>query len=140
MRGYLLLLTLKARVASKKQLVIPRLEQQAPVIDTRIKEKILKTRRNTVKQVYMWSEYITVLAWLFSENKLPIFVADRVSMIHDTTTINTWRHVEGEKNPADLGTREFAIPQLLENCWLRGPTWIKNEEEWPKRVNIKKMK
>ena len=78
---------------------------KAAVIATKIRDNILEIHRNTVKKVYMLSNSITVLAWLSSEKKLPMFVAIRVSMVLDSTTNNTWRHVKEELNPTDLGTR-----------------------------------
>ena len=60
-------------------------------------------------------------------------------MVFDTTTTKTWRHVNEEMNPADLGTRGLTIAQTLKITWLDGLTWIKNEEEWPKKLNIKNV-
>ena len=37
-------------------------------------------------------------------------------------------------NPADLGTRGLTKTQILENTWFYGPTWLKNEEEWPNKI------
>ena len=71
----------------------------------RITDYILEIHRNTVTKVYMLSESITVFAWLSSEKTLPMFVAIRVSMILDSTTTDTWRHVKEELNTADLGAR-----------------------------------
>ena len=65
----------------------------AEVIFSKIKHKILETHRNIVDKVYLWSDFSTVLAWLSSKQKLSIFVANRVSIIFDTTTTNTWRYV-----------------------------------------------
>ena len=58
-------------------------------------------------------------------------------MILDTTTSNTSRHVKRETYPADLGTRRLTITQTLESTWLNAPTWIQNEDEWPKNMKIK---
>ena len=84
----------------------------------------------------MWSDSSTVLAWLSSEKKLPVFVANRVAEILDTTTINSWRHVKGDINPANLATRGLTINQISDSTWLHGPTWIKIEDQWPKKLKV----
>ena len=40
-------------------------------------------------------------------------------------------------NPADLGTRDLTINQILDSTWLHGPTLIKIEEKWLKNFKIK---
>ena len=40
-------------------------------------------------------------------------------------------------NPA--GKRSLTLTQTLESTWLNKPTWIKHEEDWPKKLNIKNV-
>ena len=94
----------RTRVATKKQLSIPRLELQAAVVATRIKNNLLELHETTVNEAYMWLDPSTVLEWLSSEKKLPVFVANRVAENLNTTTVNSWRHVNGAMNPADKGS------------------------------------
>lgn len=62
------------------------------------------------------------------------FVANRVSSIQSNTDINSWRHINGKENPADLLTRGLSAKELVDNpLWLHGPEWLLlPEEQWPK--------
>ena len=124
-------------VATKEQLSIPRLELQAAVIATRIKDNLFELHETSVIEAYMWLDHSTVLGWLSFEKKLPVFVANRVAEILDTTTVNSWRHVNGAMNPADIGTKGLIIYQILDIAWLHGPSWITSEAHWPKKLQSK---
>ena len=127
----------KTRVSPKKQLSISRQELQAAVIATRIKDNILELHQSIVNEVYMWWDSSTVLAWLSSVKKLLVFVANMVAEILDSTSVNSWRHVKRDLNPAELGTSGLTKNQILHSTWLHGPTWIKSEDQWPKKLKIK---
>ena len=56
----------KARVAPMKALSIPKLELQAALLATRLKEEILKGLTFKVTDIFMWTDSTTVLQWLHS--------------------------------------------------------------------------
>ena len=67
----------------------------------------------------MWTDSTTVLQWIRNnEKKRPIFVAERIAEILDSTTVNQWNHIEGATNPTDLGKRGISYPELMESDWL----------------------
>ena len=73
----------------------------------------------------MWSDSTTVIQWIRSNNeKQPTFVANRVAEILDTSTVDEWHHVEGAKNPADLGTRGLSFDDIVNSNWIKGPDWL----------------
>ncbi|KAF2888087.1 hypothetical protein ILUMI_18085, partial [Ignelater luminosus] len=39
-----------------------------------------------------------------------------------------WYHVAGEKNPADLTSRECSVQKLKKTRWWEGPDWLRQEE------------
>ena len=43
----------------------------------------------------------------------------------------TWRHCLTKENPADIGTRGAGDVSKL---WLKGPSWLRNKENWPKNI------
>ena len=44
-----------------------------------------------------------------------------------------WNYVPTDSNPADLQTRGITAVQFKESSlWINGPTWINDEESWPK--------
>ena len=71
----------KARVAPMKCLTVPKLELQAALLATRLKVDIVKALTIPLSKTFMWTDSTTVLQWLRSFDKQPIFVANRVSEI-----------------------------------------------------------
>ena len=110
----------KARVAPMKPLTNPRLELQAALLAAHLRQKILGALVFDVPQSFMWTDSNTVLQWLASADKKPVFVANRVADILETTTVDQWFHVPTAKNPADAGTRGLAAADLPSCCWVKG--------------------
>ena len=79
---------------------------------------------------FMWTDSTTVLQWLHSLEKQPVFVANRVAEILELTTADEWYHVQSADNPADVGTRGLSVKALLQSSWLSGPKFLKTNE-WP---------
>ena len=60
-----------------------------------------------------WSDSTTVLQWIrHSDKKQQVFVANRVAEVLEATSVDQWRHVPGEINPADCGTRGLSLVQV----------------------------
>ena len=129
----------KARVAPMKMLSIPKLELQAALLATRLKEKILKALTFKVSNVFMWTDSTTVLQWLNSCNKLPVFVGNRTGEILESTTIDQWNHVLSGDNPADTGTRGISSEALKDSSWVRGPSILRTCD-WPFKPNTDVIK
>ena len=94
----------KARVAPMKALPIPKLEIQAALLANRLKEEILKGLTFKVTDIFMWTDRPTVLQWLKSCNKLPLFVGNPTGEILESTTTDQWHHILSGDNPADTGS------------------------------------
>ena len=112
----------EARVAPIKHHTIPKLELMAALTANRLKHLIIREHSIEFQTKFVWSESTSVLQWLQnSDNKQPTFVANRLAEILDTSTVDEWRLISGENNPADLGTRGLIIEQLQHSVWLHGP-------------------
>ncbi|XP_063728551.1 uncharacterized protein LOC134856114 [Symsagittifera roscoffensis] len=118
----------KARVAPMKALSIPKLELQAALLATRLKEDVLKALTIPVSNTFMWTDSITVLQWLNSGSKQPTFVANRIGEILESTTVDHWFHVLSGDNPADTGTRGISAESLKTSSWVNGPSLLKSGE------------
>ena len=119
----------KCRVPS-----IARLELQAAMYGTRLKQLIVDEHDVEIEQTFFWTDSTTVLQWLHGADKnQPVFVANRVAEIPDSSTIAQWRHVEGTLNPVDIGTRGKSVLKQEKSEWFTGPAWFREKEDaWPK--------
>ena len=129
----------KARVAPMKALTIPKLELQAALLATRLKDELQKALTLTVERTLMWTDSTTVLQWLRSIDKQPLFVANRVTEILELTTVDEWNHVLTVDNPADAGNRGLSAKALLESTWLKGLDFLRTSD-WPFQPSDELMK
>ena len=129
----------KARVAPMKALSIPKLELQAALLATRLKEDNLNALTIPVSNTLMWTDSTTVLQWLNSGSKQPTFVAKRIGEILESTTVDQWFHVLSGDNPADTGTRGISAESLKTSSWVNGSNLLKSGE-WPFKPSIEVLK
>ena len=120
----------KACVAPMKALCIPTLELHAALLATRLKDDILTAHTVSNNHFYMWTVSTTVLQWLNSTEKLPVFVGNRVGEILESTTIHEWHHVLSGDNQADTDTRGISSIALKDSSWVIGPSILKTAD-WP---------
>ena len=105
----------KCRVAPIRNMTVAKLEMQAAVFGVRLRELLLEEHDIEVDQIVHWTDSTTVLQWLHaSNNKQPVFVANRVAEIPENSTNDQWLLVEGKLNPADIGNRGMTVEALKE--------------------------
>ena len=118
----------KARVAPMKVMTFPKLQLQAALLAEGLKQDICRALTLHVNKVYMWTDSTSVLQWLNSTSKQPIFVANRVSEILEHTSVDEWNHVASSDNPADAGTCDKSAEVLQSSSWVRGPDFLRTKE------------
>ena len=130
----------KARVAPMKALTISKLELQASLLAARLRKEIENALTVRVDNTFLWTDSTTVLQWLHSLEKQPVFVTNRVAEILELTTMDEWNYVKSSDNPADAGTRGLSANSLRDSPWLKGPSFLRTHD-WPfkppKHVEIK---
>ena len=72
----------------------------------------------------MWTDGTTVLQWINSNEKQPIFVAKRVCEFLEYTSVDQWNHVATKDNPADAGTRRMSAEVLQLSSWVKGSYFL----------------
>jgi len=128
---YVHLLQSKSRVAPLKKMTIPRLELMSCVISARLCKSVIENLNLDVP-VYFWSDSTTALSWIRGNDQWGTFVGNRVREISQISNQDSWRHVPGILNPADLPSRGCTPENLLKSKWWEGPAWLKmDSESWP---------
>jgi len=124
----------KAKNAPLREWTIPRLELQAAVLATRLCTSILKELDLSVDSTTFWTDSATVLQYIQNvHRRFPVFIANRLTEIHEVTKVHQWRHVPGSLNPADEGSRGVDIDYFEPGCrWLSGPEFLwQDKDKWP---------
>lgn len=128
---FVTLLAAKGRIAPLRKMTIPRLELLAAVIGARLYTSVQKSLQSGLES-FFWSDSSTVLAWIKRQEDWNVFVTNRVNEIRRNTPCDSWRHVPGSSNPADLPSRGCSARQLKEGKWWEGPEWFYAEpKDWP---------
>ena len=130
------LIASKARVAPlSEDLSLPRLELLLGVITAKMSNivKIALGRHVKFNDCYYWLDAMTALYWIKRPGEWKQFVSNRVHRIHKYTTLEGWRHVPGQFNPADLGTRGINVAEFRgSELWWDGPPFLRESpENWP---------
>ncbi|XP_043240791.1 uncharacterized protein LOC122391174 [Amphibalanus amphitrite] len=108
-------------------LSVPRLELMAALIGCRLMEFVRSSLSLDAPRVVYWTDAKDVLYWISSKRALKLFVHNRVKAITEMSSPEQWRHVRGEDNPADIGTRGMSLA-VLEKCdvWWKGPAFLRD--------------
>ena len=115
---------------NKKSKLIPQLELQATLIASRLKQKIIKVFKISIKETFMWTDPKIVLHYLQNEDhNFGIYVSHTVNEILENTELNEWNCVSSESNIADNTSRYQTFKHLsLEKSWFIGPPFLINND------------
>ncbi|XP_054725518.1 uncharacterized protein LOC129235611 [Anastrepha obliqua] len=111
------LLCSKARASPLKTVTIPKLELCAATLLAQLMDSS------------------TVLSWLREEpSRFNVFVANRVSTIHQLTEGMQWHYVPTAMHPADILSKGATPRELLgSKLWMHGPPFLlEAEDNWPR--------
>lgn len=122
----------KSRVAPLKTVTIPRLELAAAKLAVCIAEDVRSEMRVGFSETFFWTDSSIVLHYINNTtSRFSVFVANRLSVIHEHTSPSQWRHVRSDSNPADFASRGVHTTEELGE-WVRGPKFLLTvEESWP---------
>ena len=105
---------------------IPRQELCGALLLTEVLLPVKAALKIDEENIHCWTDSSIVLCWLDSQPKeYKPFVANRISVILQTTSSTRWKHVPTNHNPADCASRGLMPQELLNHeLWWNGPSWI----------------
>ena len=124
----------KARVAPLKAVSIPRLELTAAVLSVRLYLLVTKELDLPNCNYVFWTDSTATLQCIQNNTKqFPVFVANRLAIICEHTSTNSWKYVPSKLNPADFATRGISAELFSHShAWLQGPSFLwKTNNLWP---------
>jgi hypothetical protein len=130
------LVTGKTQVAPKVKITIPRMELVAAVNSVRLARKVREALKFPLGGTRYFTDSSAVLGMLRTESgKFLEFVGARVSEVKVNSNVEKeWRWLEGNCNPADLGTRSKAMSRdmVYGSEYQVGMPWMAMPENtWP---------
>ena len=116
----------RSRLHPVKRFTVPRAELMAAVVGAELTSRLRKW--TGIERFVMFTDATTVLAWIAThENRLEVFIRNRVQAIRSQTAEHQWHHVSTAENPADVLSRGCNGKQLLAHpLWWRGPELLQN--------------
>ena len=126
------LVAAKSRLAKKT--TIPRLELTAGHMGAKLLTNVCKSLDDiAIRKSVVWSDSTVALHWINGNgDHYKQFVRNQIRKIA-SLQIETWRHVPGTMNPADVGSRGAEYDEISE-LWWNGPEWLADEDRWPENI------
>ena len=108
---------------------IPRLELQAAVIATGLKNTVVNEIPIKKRNIFLWTDSKIVLNYLNNnDTNFGVYTAHQINEIRQSADPDNWRYIKTERNPADHTTRYQDFLSLSKNdTWLFGPSFLKED-------------
>ena len=94
----------------------------------RLKQDICQALNVQVNNVFMRTDSTTVLQWINSTSKQPMFIANRVCEILENTSLDEWNYFATSDNLADSGIRDMSAEVLQSSNWVRVQDFLRTNE------------
>ena len=82
----------------------------------------------TITSKHFWTDSTATIGWIQSKQRQKMYIANRLTKIHENSNRDKWRHIPGKMNPADHGTRGLT-PSDIPNLWLQPPDFLNTPQD-----------
>ena len=142
------LITSKSKVAPIKLKTddpetTPRLELLGNLLLSRLTNTVVDALKHRYKaeRIFYWTDSTATLSWIKTNKETKAFIENRINEIRKRTDKNSWFHVKGENNPADIITRKASIKEFANNTlWWNGPAELRLTDDEQQNFNINNAK
>ena len=121
----------KSRVAPLKKTTMPRLEFLATLLACAVLKHVMSALDFSESEIVCWSDSQIALFWIFGKGSPEPYVKNRLIKHQAALSLGAWKYCPSKMNPADAITRGLSMKELTESRWTDGPSWLRNEEDWP---------
>lgn len=120
----------KAKLATRPEHTIPRLELCAAVLAVELSELVTSEIDVELNTTSFYTDRKVVLGYIYNETRrFYVYVSNRVHRIRRSSQPQQWHYVPTHLNPADHGTRAVPAALLKDTIWLTVPTFLKKREQ-----------
>ena len=113
----------KTKVAPIKQLSIAKLEWEAETLGAELAGFCESKMTTTISSKHFWTDSTATLGRIQSKQRQKMYIANRLTKIHENSNPDNWRHIPRIMNPADHGTRGLN-PSDVPKLWLQPPDFL----------------
>ena len=126
------LLASKSRLAPVKETTIPRLELCAAVLASELCHVVRQEMDFHFVYCTYWTDSKIALAYIRSKDRrFKVFVANRVAIIRRLSSVDEWKYVRSQENPADVLSRG-CLSARIPPIWYDGPDYLACHKcDWP---------
>ena len=139
------LICAKGKVTPVQRMSVPRAELTGMVMGKRLRESILASSEIPYTTVWHCVDSETTLQYLSKlSTRFNMFESIKLSELNQYGHIQSYRHIPGKQNAADLTTHPTPVEEIIDpnGIWQRGPKFIYElpKEEWPLATEVNKNK
>ena len=128
------LVTSKSRVTPLGEISLPRLELFGALTVSRLGKNLQEAIESVthIDEVVSWSDSLMTLYWIKGTCKqFKQFIENCVSEVRKHTQVDTWHHIPGILNPADIPAHGLDATEFVQSeLWFNGPDFIRKPKEF----------